>query len=95
MVRACTENVTGKVFACKSISRLAMNSTLDMRNLMTEVGAMEAMASHPYVIKLKECLKDDDVSFHSEVSRKITSTHFAHFFWHFESDSCLEYKNDR
>ncbi|KAL1206893.1 Calcium-dependent protein kinase 14 [Cardamine amara subsp. amara] len=55
----CTEIETGEVFACKSILKKKLKTTIDIEDVKREVEIMRHMSEHPNIVTLKETYEDD------------------------------------
>ncbi|XP_010508676.1 PREDICTED: calcium-dependent protein kinase 14-like [Camelina sativa] len=55
----CTEIETGEVFACKSILKKKLKTSIDIEDVKREVEIMRHMPEHPNIVALKETYEDD------------------------------------
>ncbi|XP_074561239.1 calcium-dependent protein kinase 20-like isoform X2 [Curcuma longa] len=55
----CTDRATGERFACKSISKRKLRTTVDIEDARREVEIMRHLPAHPNLVSLKETYEDD------------------------------------
>jgi len=55
----CTEIETGEIFACKSILKKKLKTSIDIEDVKREVEIMRQMPEHPNIVTLKETYEDD------------------------------------
>ncbi|WOL00401.1 calcium-dependent protein kinase 29-like [Canna indica] len=55
----CTEVATGAMFACKSISKHRLRSSVDVEDVRREVEIMRGMPEHPNVVRLHDVFEDN------------------------------------
>ncbi|KAG6506715.1 hypothetical protein ZIOFF_032042 [Zingiber officinale] len=56
----CTDKKTGEHFACKSISKKKLRTTVDVEDVRREVEIMKHLPEHPHIVKLKDTYEDAD-----------------------------------
>ncbi|KAG1347633.1 calcium-dependent protein kinase 20 [Cocos nucifera] len=56
----CTDKATGEAFACKSISKKKLRTTVDIEDVRREVDIMRHLPSHPNIVSLKDTYEDDN-----------------------------------
>ncbi|XP_073146347.1 calcium-dependent protein kinase 8-like [Henckelia pumila] len=55
----CTELETGEKYACKSISKKKLRTSVDIEDVRREVEIMKHMPKHPNIVTLKDTYEDD------------------------------------
>uniref|UniRef100_A0A9I9D7V3 non-specific serine/threonine protein kinase n=1 Tax=Cucumis melo TaxID=3656 RepID=A0A9I9D7V3_CUCME len=55
----CTDTNTGEKFACKSISKKKLRTSVDIEDVRREVQIMKHLPNHPNVVMLKDTYEDD------------------------------------
>ncbi|XAR70347.1 Non-specific serine/threonine protein kinase [Bertholletia excelsa] len=60
IIRACSDKLTGKVFACKSIAKDRLVTQDDVRSVKLEIEIMTKLSGHPNVVDLKAVYEDED-----------------------------------
>ncbi|KAK6941843.1 EF-hand domain [Dillenia turbinata] len=55
----CTDKITGEMFACKSISKKKLKTTVDIEDVRREVLIMKHLPNHPNIVSLKATYEDD------------------------------------
>ncbi|XP_039140008.1 calcium-dependent protein kinase 20-like [Dioscorea cayenensis subsp. rotundata] len=55
----CTDNSSGEVFACKSISKKKLRTAVDVEDVRREVDIMRHLPPHPNIVSLKDTYEDD------------------------------------
>ncbi|XP_073291975.1 calcium-dependent protein kinase 8-like [Primulina huaijiensis] len=55
----CTELETGEKYACKSISKKKLRTSVDIEDVRREVEIMKQMPKHPNIVSLKDTYEDD------------------------------------
>ncbi|XP_042487288.1 calcium-dependent protein kinase 20-like [Macadamia integrifolia] len=56
----CTDKTTEEAFACKSISKKKLKSTIDIEDVKREVEIMKHLPKHPNIVSLKDTYEDDN-----------------------------------
>ncbi|PIN19978.1 Ca2+/calmodulin-dependent protein kinase, EF-Hand protein superfamily [Handroanthus impetiginosus] len=56
----CTDKTNGELFACKSISKKKLKTTVDVEDVRREVDIMKRLPKHPNIVSLKDTYEDDD-----------------------------------
>ncbi|KAF4356708.1 hypothetical protein CsatB_016383 [Cannabis sativa] len=56
----CTDRSTGNTFACKSISKKKLRTSVDIEDVRREVEIMKHMPKHPNIVTLKDTYEDDN-----------------------------------
>ncbi|XP_031403679.1 calcium-dependent protein kinase 24 [Punica granatum] len=56
----CTENETGEIYACKTISKAKLRTEIDVEDVRREVEIMRHLPKHPHIVTLKEAYEDKD-----------------------------------
>ncbi|KAF5737697.1 Calcium-dependent protein kinase 19 [Tripterygium wilfordii] len=56
----CTDKETGEKFACKSISKMKLRTTVDIEDVRREVEIMKHLPEHPNIVSLKDTYEDDN-----------------------------------
>ncbi|KAM7265041.1 hypothetical protein ACFE04_002724 [Oxalis oulophora] len=56
----CTDKETGENFACKSISKKKLRTSVDIEDVRREVEIMRHMPKHPNIVSLKDTYEDDN-----------------------------------
>ncbi|WOG82945.1 hypothetical protein DCAR_0102117 [Daucus carota subsp. sativus] len=56
----CTDLESGEKFACKSISKKKLRTSVDIEDVVREVDIMKHMPSHPNIVSLKDTYEDND-----------------------------------
>ena len=56
----CTDRISGKLFACKSISKKKLRTSVDVEDVRREVEIMRQLPPHDNIVKLKETYEDDE-----------------------------------
>lgn len=56
----CTDNTTGEVYACKSISKKKLKTAIDIEDVRREVEIMKHLPKHPNIVTLKDTYEDDN-----------------------------------
>ncbi|GAV79424.1 Pkinase domain-containing protein, partial [Cephalotus follicularis] len=60
VIRACSDKLTGEVFACKSISKDRLVAQDDVRSVKLEIEIMTRLSGHPNVVDLKAVYEEED-----------------------------------
>ncbi|XP_062202674.1 calcium-dependent protein kinase 29-like [Phragmites australis] len=60
LTRRCTDTATGEEFACKSISKRRLRSSVDIEDVRREVAIMRSLPAHANVVRLREAFEDGD-----------------------------------
>lgn len=60
VIRACTDKLTGEVFACKSIAKDRLVTLDDARSVKLEIEIMTRLSGHPNVVDLKAVYEEED-----------------------------------
>ena len=55
----CTDVSSGEKFACKSISKKKLRTTVDIEDVRREVEIMRHLPKHPNIVTLKDTFEDD------------------------------------
>lgn len=55
----CTDKTSGEVFACKSISKKKLRTSIDIEDVRREVEIMKHLPKHPNIVSLKDTYEDD------------------------------------
>lgn len=55
----CTDKQTGEKYACKSISKKKLRTTVDVDDVRREVAIMKHMPKHSNIVSLKDAYEDD------------------------------------
>ncbi|KAL5708218.1 non-specific serine/threonine protein kinase [Ranunculus cassubicifolius] len=55
----CTDKNTREVFACKSISKKKLRTSIDIEDVRREVEIMKHLPKHPNIVTLKDTYEDD------------------------------------
>ncbi|KAJ6811744.1 calcium-dependent protein kinase 20-like isoform X1 [Iris pallida] len=55
----CTDQATGELFACKSISKKKLRTAIDVEDVRREVEIMRNLPHHPNIVTLKDTYEDD------------------------------------
>ncbi|XP_050244820.1 calcium-dependent protein kinase 32-like [Quercus robur] len=56
----CTDRETAETFACKSISKKKLRTSVDIEDVRREVEIMKHLPEHPNIVTLKDTYEDDD-----------------------------------
>lgn len=56
--RKCTSKATGKVYACKTVSKRKLHHAEDVEDLRREVQIMNHLAGHPNIVKIFDTFED-------------------------------------
>ncbi|KAF9592749.1 hypothetical protein IFM89_017319 [Coptis chinensis] len=56
----CIDKSTGDNFACKSISKKKLRTSIDIEDVRREVAIMRHMPKHPNIVSLKDTYEDDN-----------------------------------
>lgn len=56
----CTDLDSGEKFACKSISKKKLRTSVDIEDVRREVEIMKHMPKHPNIVSLKDTYEDDN-----------------------------------
>lgn len=56
----CTDRETAETFACKSISKKKLRTSVDIEDVRREVEIMKHLPKHPNIVTLKDTYEDDD-----------------------------------
>ncbi|KAG8046985.1 hypothetical protein GUJ93_ZPchr0008g13498 [Zizania palustris] len=56
----CTEHATGEAFACKSISKKKLRTTVDIEDVRREVEIMRHLPRHPNIVTLRDTYENDN-----------------------------------
>lgn len=56
----CTDSETGDKFACKSISKKKLRTSVDIDDVRREVEIMKHLPKHPNIVTLKDTYEDDN-----------------------------------
>ncbi|KAK8528212.1 hypothetical protein V6N13_001992 [Hibiscus sabdariffa] len=56
----CTKKETGETFACKSISKKKLRTTVDIEDVRREVEIMKHLPEHQNIVTLKDTYEDDN-----------------------------------
>ncbi|KAL1827233.1 hypothetical protein ACET3Z_005645 [Daucus carota] len=60
IIRACSDELTGEVLACKSISKERLVTAEDLRSVKLEIEIMTKLSGHPNVVELKAVYEEED-----------------------------------
>lgn len=56
----CIEESTGEKYACKSISKNKLRTSVDVEDVRREVAIMKHLPKHPNIVQLKDSYEDDE-----------------------------------
>ncbi|XP_008809781.2 calcium-dependent protein kinase 26-like [Phoenix dactylifera] len=60
VIRACSDMLTGRTLACKSIAKGRLLSSDDLRSVKLEIEVMARLSGHPNVVALKAVYEEED-----------------------------------
>lgn len=60
VTRRCTHVETGEVFACKTISKRRLQSSVDRADVKREVEIMRHLPAHKNIVQLKDAFEDSE-----------------------------------
>ncbi|CAA3015383.1 calcium-dependent kinase 32-like, partial [Olea europaea subsp. europaea] len=56
----CTDKSSGELFACKSISKNKLRTSVDIEDVRREVEIMKHLPKHPNIVSIKDTYEDDN-----------------------------------
>lgn len=60
VIRACSDKLTGKMLACKSIAKERLTTSDDVCSVKLEIEIMTRLSGHPNVVDLKAVYEEED-----------------------------------